>query len=255
MLICINLNGCGGRPWQDPLAEDASTSIKNQLDVLAALDKQCQKTVEADLTVFYSSVFSKKALKGYFLFSPPESYKFVVTNPLGQTAWAIAGNRNSYQVLEPLRNRYTAGNLDSFGVRNNIPRYFLQGDWSGWLTGRFHYKSDKITDIRSDSQNRGVWITMDRDILSGYTSHLLFDLENHLILERIITGRAGEEIANIRYGETLTTGDCTQAKTIILSGLDLGIKIRMELENIMLLDEISSYTLPVPPGYSQKYLP
>lgn len=254
-LTIILLGGCATKPWTDPLTEDAFDSTAHLLDTIASRDNLCKKTLEADLALFFTSPLKKRALEGYFLFSPPKSFKFVVTNPFGQTTWAIAGNQSSYQILDPLQRRYTAGNLDSFGIRNEIPSFFLEGEWTDWLTGRNQYTSDMITSIKNDKQSRGVWITLKKNRSSEYINHILLNPEGKRILQRILTSETEKKLATITYVDYQEFGECLQPLSVDISGLGYGTEIRLKFGNVALLDELKTYKLPVPNGYSRRFLP
>lgn len=254
-LLLLVINGCAKKPWTDPLKEEASISAKSLIDSATARDKLCQKTVESDLALFYSNPIGKKAVEGYFLFSPPDSYKFIVTNPFGQTSWAVAGNQKKYQILNPVKYQYTAGSLDSFGIRNNIPPFFFQGEWYAWLTAHSKYTSEETTTVRADNSNRGIWFSMQPDVINGNIAHVLLDPENLLVLENVVTTESEKELVTFIYSEFEKIGDCYQPQSITITGLDYGTEIRLRLKNIALLDEVKKYKLPVPPHYFKQYLP
>ena len=137
-LAALILGGCAVRPWTDPLQETEAEKIVRQVDALTARDGACGKTLEGDLLLFYQSPLEKKALEGFFQFSMPASYKFLMTNPFGQPVLVIAGDKDSFQSINTLSKVYMAGKLQSFWLRNNIPSSFLSSDWGTLLTGRFH---------------------------------------------------------------------------------------------------------------------
>lgn len=254
-LAIVFLGGCATKPWTVPLAEEDYAATAGLLDEMALRDSDCEKTVEADLRIFYTSPLGKKGLEGYFLFSPPGSYKFVITNPFGQTMWAIAGHQRVYHIIEPLRRQYTGGSLSSFGVRNDLPSFFLKGEWAAWITARNRYTSDMITAIRNDRKNRGVWITLPKDRTRGYIDHILLNQEQALITERILTSDTESKLATISYSEYEKIGECYQPHSIEVSGLGYGTEIRLQLDNVALQEEIKNYTLPIPQGYFRRYLP
>ncbi len=159
LLAAFFLAGCATSQWTDPLRGTEADMITHQVDVLAARDAACGKTLEGDLLLFYQSPLEKKALEGFFQFSMPSSYKFVMVNPFGQPVLIIAGDKNSFQAINTLSKKYLTQDLASFGLRNNIPSPFLKSDWGSLLTGRFQLASRSLIDVRNDRDARGVWLT------------------------------------------------------------------------------------------------
>ena len=115
--------------------------------------------LEGDLLIFYQNPLEKKAFSGFLQFSMPSSFKFVMANPFGQPVLVIAGDQESFQAIDTLEKKLSGGSLRSFGLRNDIPAYFLKSDWGSWLTGRNQFSSQAITDIREDRDSKGIWLT------------------------------------------------------------------------------------------------
>jgi hypothetical protein len=254
LLAAFFLAGCAGKPWTDPLGDTAVDAITQQVDALVARDARCGRTLEGDVVLFYENPLQKKALSGFLQFSMPSSYKIVMTNPLGQPVLVIAGNQESFQAINTLDKKYLAGSIRSFGLRNNIPEYFLKSDWGSLLTGRNLLPSRAITSIRNDRNNRGVWLTFQSEEQSG-VSHLLLDRQNEVFLERILENGRGQTVAKISYGGWVSLGTCRQPLDISIAELDYGTDVHIKLENVDISDEKKKYRLQPPPGYSQYFMP
>ncbi len=249
------LSGCAVKQWTDPLQENEYDSAVQLLDVMTTRDAACGKTMVADLELYYSSPFEKRALDGFFQFSFPSSYKYIVTNPFGQTLWGVAGDQKNYQSLNTSQNQYTAGGLDSFALRYNLPLFLLHGNWANWLTARNEYNSESITAIRNDREARGIWITLQTNKVEKYSNHLLIDRELRRILMRIVSDKNEQHLATIEYDRYIQTGNCQQPLEITINGLDYGVSIRLELDNVELIDEATKYSLPYPKNYLKRFLP
>jgi len=254
LLAAFFLAGCAGKPWTDPLGDAAVDGITQQVDALVARDARCGRTLEGDVVLFYENPLQKKALRGFLQFSMPSSYKIVITNPLGQPILVIAGNQDSFQAINTLDKKYLAGSIRSFGLRNNIPEYFLKSDWGSLLTGRNLQPSRALTSIRSDQNNRGVWLTFQNEEQSG-VSRLLLDRENEVFIERILENSRGQTVAKISYGGWVPLGTCRQPLDISIAELDYGTDVHIKLENVDISDEKKTYRLRPPPGYSQYFMP
>lgn len=253
LLTSFFLAGCASKPWTDPLQSTEADSATQIIDSLVARDAACGGTLEGDLALFYQNPLEKKALRGFLQFSKPSSYKFVMTNPFGQPVLVIAGDQDTYQAINTLEKKYLAGSVSSFGLRNDIPSYFLKSNWSFWLTGRNQLSSQAITEIRNDRDSRGVWLTFQgKEQQEVY--HLLLDREQEVFLILVLENSDGQTVAEITYNNWITQGKCRQPLEISIAGLDYGTNIQIKLSNVLTTDEKKTYRLQPPPGYLRQYL-
>lgn len=246
--------GCARKPWTDPLAGSEVESVTQLVDSLVARDAECGETLEGDLVLFYQNPLEKKALSGFLEFSMPSSFKFVITNPIGQPVWAVAGDQNTFQAINIPQRSYLAGSLRSFGLRNDIPSLFLKSDWGSWLTGRNLLSGQMITDIRKDRDSRGVWLTFENKNQAGQ-HHLLLDKEKEIFPVRILEDGSGRKIVEVTYNNWINVERCRQPLEINISGLDYGTNIHIELSDVSLTDERKTFRLQPPPGYSRQFMP
>ncbi|NOR26555.1 MAG: DUF4292 domain-containing protein [Desulforhopalus sp.] len=253
LLASFFLAGCASKPWTEPLKDKEADYTTQIIDSLVARDLACGGTLEGDVVFFYQNPLKKKALSGFLQFSEPSSYKFVMANPFGQPILVITGDQVTFQAINTLKKQYLAGSLSSFGLRNDIPSYFLKGNWSGWLTGRNELSSQAITDIRNDRDSRGVWLTFQSEEQAG-VYHLLLDPEREVYLGLILENAYNETVAEIAYDNWVTLGKCRQPLEINITGLDYGIEMRIELSNVLITDERKTYRLKPPPGYIRRYM-
>ncbi|MFW2368373.1 MAG: DUF4292 domain-containing protein [Desulforhopalus sp.] len=250
------MTGCASKPWRTPLGPDQTDETTLLVASLAARDQACPPSLEGDISFFYRGPLDKMAVNGFLQFSLPSSYKFVMTNPLGQPLLAIAGNQQSYQVINTLKHHYLAGSISSFGLQNNIDAPFLKGNWGDWLMGRNNMEGRQLTSVRHDHKERGLWVSFESDNKSNQgTEHLLVTHDNQLYLSRIIEDDKQNVIAEITYDKWVEAGECSQPLNINIKGLGYGTEIHIRLSNIALIDEQRSYRLPVPPGYIRQFRP
>lgn len=254
LLVAFFLAGCAGKPWTEPLGEAAFDAVTQQVDALVARDTQCGRTLEGDIVLFYENPLEKKSLSGFLQFSMPSLYKFVMTNPLGQPFFIVTGDQDSFQAINTIDKYYLTGSIRSFGLRNNIPEYFLKSDWGSLLTDRNLLPSQAITDIRDDRNGKGVWLTFKNKDQSGI-SHLLLDLEKEVFHKRILENGRGQKVAEISYGDWVTLEACKQPLEISIAGLDYGTDIHIKLTNVHISDEKKTYRLQPPAGFSQHFMP
>jgi len=253
LLASFFLAGCASKPWTEPLKDKEADYTTQIIDSLAARDLECGGTLEGDVVFFYQNPIKKKRLSGFLQFSEPSSYKFVMTNPFGQPILVIAGDQISFQAINTLDKQYLAGSLRSFGLRNDIPSYFLKGNWSGWLTGRNELSSQAITEIRNDRDSRGVWLTFQSEKQKGMY-HLLLDREQEIFPILILEDGKGKTVAEITYDNWMEQGQCRQPLDINIAGLDYGTNIAIKLSNVLISSEVKTYRLKPPQGYLQQYM-
>ena len=254
LFFSLLLAGCATKPWTEPLGESEADSVSHLVDSLVARDAACGETLVGDVVLFYQNPFEKQALSGFLQFSMPSAYKFVMTNPFGQPVLIIAGDQVSFQVINTLKKKYFKGSLRSFGLRNNIPGYFLKSNWGSILTGRNKLSSKFITDIRRDRDSRGIWLTFQNKKQEGF-SHLLLDSKQEVYPVRILEDGKGKKLAEITYSNWVTLGQCKQPREISITGLDYGTDIHIKLSDVLMTNEKQTYKLSPPRGYLQQYLP
>jgi hypothetical protein len=256
MAIAATVGGCAGRPWSTALEGERFDQTRQTIAALTAEKRRCGESLDGDLAMFYSDPLGKKALSGYLQFSQPGSYKFVVANPLGQTVLAIAGDRLSYQAVNVFERQYLEGSMRSFGLRHGLPQEFLGGTWGEWLTGASERNADTISAIREDKDGRGLWVSYrHRPPEPRGTTHMLWQTESKTLLTAILEDDKQTLIAEVNYSHRMSEEACHQPLSIHITGLDFGIDIRLQLSNIKFAAEKKQYSLPIPRGYLQQYLP
>lgn len=250
------LIGCAVKPWTDPLVESDADNTHLIIDALLERDKECSNTLDADLKIGLTSALGKNALSGHLQFSMPSSFRFAVVNPFGQPVFMVAGDQKTFQSVNTVNRKYLSGRLRSFFLLNNIPTFFLNERWGDWLTSRNSFSSEKISDVRQDREQRGVWITFQHEAgESIQKTHVLLAPDNTSFLARVLEGNKGEILATTHYSNWVMAGRCSQPLNIDTTGLDYGSDIHLSLTNIHTLEEKKKYTVPPPPGFNRQYLP
>jgi outer membrane biogenesis lipoprotein LolB len=255
LLLILSCSGCAQKPWGTSLEEKEYDSALRLANEMANNNNQCVRSIHTDLTVEYVTPLGKRSFSGYLLYSPPASYKFVISNPLGQPLFIIAGNQDEYQAINTLETKYISGGMTSFALRNQLPIHFLKGRWDDWLTGKNTISTEYITDINFDRQSRGIWFTFEDNAGIKNISHLLVDPEKKVIIEHVLNTRARKSLATIDYSDYLQNQSCLQPQNIFISGLDYGTTIRFQLSDTELVTETKTYSLNPPQGYLRQIRP
>lgn len=251
----LSISGCAQKPWDVSLGEkeyEAGFKLAREISVQ---NTQCIKGFRTDLTLEYVNPLGKKTFSGFLQYSPITNYQFVVSNPLGQPVVIIAGNQKKYQVINTLEKKYMAGGMTSFALRHKLPIHFLKGRWDDWITGKNTIPTEYISDISSDKESRGIWITFEDSKGAKNISHLLIDPEKKIILERVLETRQKKPLATIQYDNYLKDQSCTQPQHIYISGLEYGTTIDLQLSETELTSEINAYRLKAPKGYLRQLRP
>ncbi len=258
ILAALLLAGCSGpsRQWGNALAPDLQHAALADFTRIAERDKRCPTTMIADAALTYTSPVASRSVSGFLQFSLPEDYKFVITNPLGQIFWAVAGDRRQYQIVDTTKRLYATGKLQTLVLNNELPLFLVQNSWGEWLMARNHFSSSRVIAVRSDNEHRGVWFTVEKSLVEGRYEHLLIDLGRQILLQRVLADRSGDTLATVSYnkiGKKIDKGQCVQPEHITITGLDYGSTIELRLSAIEFQPGKKSYHLPRPPRYRQSF--
>ncbi|PHR30552.1 MAG: hypothetical protein COA36_00675 [Desulfotalea sp.] len=255
LLTALFVSGCAQKPWKTSLGENEYESTLQIAEEMAAVNTKCNKGFQSDLTLEYANPFGKRTFSGYFLYSPGTNYKFVASNPLGQPIVIIAGNKKRYQMINTLQAKYVTGGMTSFSLRYKLPIHFLKGRWDDWLTGKNSISTEYITDISTDRELRGIWITFEDNEGARNISHLLIDPERRTIIEHVLETRQKKPLATIRYSDYIQDQSCLQPQNINITGLEYGTTIKLQLSETKLTSRINVYKLTPPQGYWKQFRP
>lgn len=255
LLLPLLFSACAQKPWNTSLGEKEYEKGMQLAEEMAVSNAQCSKGFQADLILEYTNPLQQRRISGFLQYSPKTHYKFVASNPLGQPIIIIAGNQKYYQVINTLEKKFVAGGMTSFALRYRLPIHFLKGRWDDWITGRNTIPTEYITDISSDRELRGIWITFEDNKGARNISHLLIDPEQKIILERVLETRQKKPLATIRYGNYVQNQNCMQPQHIDISGLEYGTEIDLQLSTTEFTSESKTYKLTPPQGYLRQFRP
>lgn len=254
LFAAVAFSGCAIKPWGDPLAEQELHEAKKQVFHIIEEQNICGETIVADLSFLVKTPFNKNALAGFLQWNLPSNYKFIVTNPFGQPILIILGNQKFFKSINTLSRTYRQGSISSFGIRNKISPYFLEGNWQEWLTGSKSLKENSLIEIRNSSDLKGIWVSF-KDNTRGGLEHILIDRDKQKITRRLLEDPDGVTKADIFYDSWTDLRSCTQPSEIFVKGLDMGVEMSLKLSNISVSDEQINRNIPIPYGYSKTYLP
>lgn len=251
--------GCAKTPWTNQLANEDAQSYLSTINTIQQQRDDCPQDWDADVNISWHTALGTKAFAGYLQVSNPSSFKFIVSNPLGQPILVLTSNGKKFQLLNTLSEQYTHGSTLSYALHNNIPAEFASGSWGYWLVGRMAEQVTESPSISLDKENRGVWLTVDSSLESSadITSYYLLDLEKTIILEQRLFDAENKQLADFTYSKYKPVGTCLQPHQIDIANLPFGASIQVNLNNIQPLGIATEkdFTLPIPQHYFIKYLP
>ncbi|MFT5698736.1 MAG: hypothetical protein ACI8ZB_001592 [Desulforhopalus sp.] len=255
LLLPVVFSGCAQKPWDTSLGEkeyEAGLQIATEMSVR---NTQCIKGLTSDITLEYSNPLTKRTFSGFLQYSPIANYSFVASNPLGQPVLIIAGNQKKYEIINTLESKYMAGGMTSFALRYKLPIHFLKGRWDDWFTGKNTIPTEYITNISSDKELRGIWLTFEDNKGVRNISHLLVDPKQKVILEHVLETRQKKPLATIKYSQYFADHSCMQPQHINISGLEYGTTIDLQLSETELTTNITTYKLTPPKNYLRQFRP
>ncbi len=264
--VTLSFSACARKPWREPLADDGRRAVLQVVEEMRQLDAGRSNCIDSDVNIFFTSHVKNRAASGYIQLLQPNSIKFVSSNPFGQPLFAFVSTGSSFQFVNTMEQYFMDGGLYEFARLYDVPAFAVASSWGQWLTGRIP-ETTNIINIRRDSSNRGVWVSIipqtaseDTEGKPGKVEHLLVDIENKLLLNRFFTDRHGGTEAEIRYSDWLNdtmTGDNRQPGIIKISGLDYGGEIVLKFSALQSLEGCISndFYLQRPKGYQYQPLP
>lgn len=259
ILLVLLLNGCAGRPWTSPVADNETVVITRTFEEMQERDASCFSSLDAKATLSWETPGKDRSVAGFFQLMLPTSVKFVVINPLGQPLYAlVSDDGQAFQSINTSLKQHISGKISSLARQYRIPESLLSDNWGYWLTGRLHEKGARIEAIRRDGSGRGVWITVRyQDGGALGKSHLLIQPTTRQLLARILVDRQGETIAAISYDQRMGEDACAPISRITITDLPYGSKLSIDLAEILTDRSFSAanFRLKVPADYTNEELP
>jgi len=252
ILLALFLNGCAGKPWTSPVAEDETALITRTFAEMQQRDASCSCCLDAKTTLSWNGPGGDRTIAGLLQLMLPTSLKFVVLNPLGQPLYALVSDGQEFQSINTTLKQHIIGKISSLAAQYKIPESLLSENWGYWLTGRLQEKGVMLEAIRRDGSGRGVWITMQYpgDAALAKT-HLLIRPETRQLLARVLVDHQGDTIATISYDGRSGKNDCAPVSRTTITDLPYGSKLRIDFTEILTDSSFSAanFRLKVPADY------
>ncbi len=262
LALLTTITGCARKPWRDPITGDGKEIVIKVMEEIQQAERQRSICIDSDVNIFFTSHVKNQAIGGYLQLMQPKFLKFISSNPLGQPLLAFVSDGNSAQLVNTFEQLFVDGDLAAFATYYDLHPIIRKGDWVNWLTGRLPLNS-RITRIREDKAQRGVWVSIEneqeKDIKNALSEHLLIDLKNRQLTDRVVTNNTDKIEARIAYSDWLESDSETlsrQPGQITVTELDYGGKLVLKFSDLqaMAYCRDSDFTLKRPSGYRYEQL-
>ena len=265
LLLLVSLSGCASQPWTTPVGQQDSRAFTTIFHQMQARDNQCPPTLEADITISWTTPMEKRSIGGFLQLMAPSSLKFITTNPLGQPLYALATDGHTFQSINTLESKFMGGGLDSLLLFHDIPLDLLSEQLTRLFTGRLPKGDVEILAVRDDGEKRGIWLTIAfQDGKIQRQSHLLINMVEKRLLSRMILespGKSTEEdrepVATLSYSGWLNRHNCPIPTTLKITDFIFGSQLDIGFSEIGSNPQLkqSHFSIKPPPGYLRQLLP
>ncbi len=257
LLFLCTLTSCAQKPWNASLDPDQTDALRTQILTLQQQKQQCPTSITCDITATWNAPLQNGGMTGYLQVYSPAYIKLVALTPLSQPLFALTLDGKKFQALDVSKGWYHFGRAEHFARLHDIPSSFLDGNWAEWFTARASFTKDQILDIRKDTENRGLWLTIGYKKSGKIREYLLYDLQKNRILERIPCTSKGKEVATINYDSWTDSSPCALPQLITITKSHFATDITIKLSDIQPGKDFDKKTfyLRIPPSYMRKYYP
>lgn len=258
LLVVFSLSGCARppSPWTESLDEDQRRLAEQRFIASASSRADCGPAWDADLSVTWSAPVRSVSFSAYCQVLAPSYLKIIASDPLGLPLLAVATNGTTYQQLDVTKKTSIYGSLRSWAVSNDLPLQLVK-NWPDWLQGMPTIAPSRITEVRLDGQQRGVWLSISREGNEAVTEeYILFDQAEARILERMIVDALGEVRGVISYRQWQRTNGCLRPVHISISGLPYGAAAELIFSDIRETELTpEDFKLTIPPSFQKILMP
>lgn len=260
-VLLFILSSCALHPWGDALQEKELDTITPSIAALGTKNLQCKKSIGADAIIEVSTALGEKLFDGYIEISTGPAFKFVSVNPFGQPLLAVAINGEQFRVINTMDQKFLAGSIRSYGLRNSLPTELFDIPFDQLLMARFGFETETIVSIHKDSKAKGFWVVTNqksrtKSVLSKpLRLRSLVDINRMIILETIIENIEGEKLSHVIYNHSTFLNGCQQPTDIEFLQTYFGVDLHVQLSNINISDKIITPQLNPPKNYLREFYP
>ncbi len=256
LLPLLLLASCAKPPWTAIIDEEQKSAVEQTFLEFSASQDRCRQSWDAEVDISWKSAVRNYAFSAYYQVLGPSYLKLIVSNPLGQPLKAIATNGTTYQAVDAVARSMVTGSLHSWAISHDLPLNLVNGSWLDWLEGRSSATIEQIGEIRYDSQERGVWLSIVGAESNEIEEYILLDRETKRIVERILVADRQGSFATLEYQRWEEIDQCFYPVLLAISGLPLGGQAELRFSEIRQSDFVpADFNLDFPREFSRTWLP
>jgi hypothetical protein len=245
------LSGCAGLPARLPLSGPESLLVRQSFKEMIGRQRQCESSVDADITITLDSRFYSGTMSGYLQAKAPAFLKLVGINPFGQPMVVLIsdGEYFSYALLS--ESVSYDGRVDSDAFRRYAPTGFDPGASFYPLTGKLAPGKVRILATSSDREGRGAWLELE-NIRDNIHSLVLFEPEHQLVRQYLQFNEDGKVTLKIGYGDYFP-GPCSLPGLITITSSDHAGELLIRLRDWQTDASFSAadFVLELPPAFKR----
>ncbi|MGL1930205.1 MAG: hypothetical protein OCC45_00390 [Desulfotalea sp.] len=241
-ILSLLLTSCSQKPWLSGTIDHPGVDIR-----LPEIIKKHSNNISIDGTaqIIINTPINHKTVNGYFAILTPDHIKFIVSSPLGQPVYILTENSNHWQLIDVLSGGYQKEESSKLLASQDMPKSLAKINLSTIITGGVSDNFQPPFIIRQDKNDRGLWYT-------SAGESILISLDNLQIVSRLLE-YDGEKI-EINYAgrqniQTSPTKEVSIPSKTVITGLDYGAKITINLDKIKGRDISENSFLIKPPAH------
>lgn len=245
------LSGCAGLPARLPHSGPESLLVRESFKEMVGRQRQCEGSVDADITITLDSRFYSGTMSGYLQAKAPAFLKLVGINPFGQPLVVLVSDGESFSYASLSESLSYDGRVDSEAFQRFVPSGFDPGTSFYPLTGKLAPGEVRILATSSDQEKRGDWLELE-DIQDNIHSLVLFEPERQLIRQYLQFNEDGKVTLKISYGD-YSPGPCSLPGLITINSSDHSGELVLRLRDWQTETPFSAadFVLELPPVFKR----
>lgn len=199
-LFFLLVAGCATLPKTVDVGERESQEVLLAFQDMIDQQKDCQKFIDASVTVSFDSWLQSGAVDGYLQSMAPSYLKFVGLSPLGQPIMILVTDGTSFHYVNVPEAKGFEGNVRAKKFIKYAPEGFSPKDGFYWLTGRLSPGRKKVVKVTMDDEKAGYWLEISHEPESPI-SLVLFDPQEKVVLRHILQNEQKSILMDVDYAD------------------------------------------------------
>lgn len=199
-LFLLLVAGCVALPKTVDVGERESRKVLRAFQDMLDQQQDCQKFLDAGVTVSFDSWLQSGSVDGYLQAMAPSYFKFVGLSPLGQPIMILVTDGTSFRYVNVPEAKGFEGNVRAKKFKKYAPAGFSPKDGFYWLAGRLSSGGKKVVKITMDDEGAGYWLEISHGSESP-GSLVLFDPREKVVLRHILQDEQKSILMDVNYAD------------------------------------------------------